>query len=110
LAELPRWAGFIRERPKLDVVLVAADPVVAEPDATTAALSKAGLAAAEGWVFADPFTERLVYEIDPRWAGELPYTLLIRGDGAVKELLGAVDFSQLRDWADRQAAGGSTDK
>ena len=101
LAELPRWAHFIREQPELDVVMIAADPVVAEPEAIASALAKAGVAAAESWVFADPFTERLTYEIDPRWAGELPYTVLIRSDGAVKGWLGAADFSQLREWADR---------
>lgn len=105
LAELPHWARLIRERPELDVVMVAADPVVAEPSAITAAFSRAGLAAAESWMFADPFTERLAYEVDPRWAGKLPYTLLIRSDGTVKGSLGTADFSQLRDWADHQAAG-----
>jgi thiol-disulfide isomerase/thioredoxin len=101
LAELPRWGQFIHERPDLDVVMVAADPVVVDADTITATLAKAGLAAAESWMFADPFTERLAYEIDPRWAGELPYTLLIR-DGAVKGVLGAADFTQLRDWAGRR--------
>jgi hypothetical protein len=98
---LPRWAQFIRERPELDVVLVAADPVVTEPDAIGAALAKAGLAEAESWVFADPFTDRLAYEIDPRWGGELPYTVLLGGDGSARGVLGAADFSRLRDWVGR---------
>ncbi len=107
LVELPNWARFIRERPELDVIMVAADPVVAEPGATAAALSKAGLAAVENWIFSDPFTERLAYEVDPQWAGELPYTLLIRSDGSAKAILGAVDFSEIRDWADRQTGPSS---
>ena len=107
LVELPNWARFIRERPELDVIMVAADPVVAEPGATAAALSKAGLAAVENWIFSDPFTERLAYEVDPQWVGELPYTLLIRSDGSAKAILGAVDFSEIRDWADRQTGPSS---
>jgi thiol-disulfide isomerase/thioredoxin len=110
LTELPRWAQFIRERPKLDIVLIAADPVVMEPDAIAAALAKAGLGGAESWVFADPFTDRLAYEIDPQWAGELPYTVLISDDGSAMSVLGAADFSRLRDWAGRRASGPPKDK
>jgi thiol-disulfide isomerase/thioredoxin len=107
LAELPAWGRFIRETPGLGVVMIAADPVVDEPGAIAAAISRAGLASTESWMFADPFAERLAYEIDPQWAGELPYTLLIRSDGSAKAILGAVDFSEIRDWADRQAGPSS---
>ena len=102
LAELPQWGRFMRERPELAMVMIDADPVVGDPGAIAATLAKAGLASAETWMFADPFTERLAYEVDPHWAGELPYTLLIRGDGSVKALPGTADFPALRDWVDRQ--------
>jgi thiol-disulfide isomerase/thioredoxin len=103
LAELPKWGEFIRERPAVDVVMIAADAVVEEPGPLAAALSKAGCSAAESWMFADPFTERLTFEIDPQWAGELPYTLLLAGDGSVSTILGMVDFSEIRNWLNRQA-------
>jgi thiol-disulfide isomerase/thioredoxin len=110
LAELPRWAQFMRERPELDVVMVAVDPVIVDAGTITAALSKAGLEAPESWMFADPFSERLAFEVDPRWAGELPYTLLIRRDGLVKASLGAADFSELRNWADHHRDQGSPEE
>lgn len=59
----------------------------------------------ESWIFTDPFSERLAYEVDPQWGGELPFTLLIAGDGSVKSITGAVDFLKLRDWANREAQG-----
>jgi hypothetical protein len=40
-------------------------------------LAQTGLATAENWTFGDGFIERLRYEIDPRWQGEIPRTVLI---------------------------------
>jgi thiol-disulfide isomerase/thioredoxin len=107
LVELPQWGKLLRERPNVDIVMIAADPVQDEPEAVAGALSRAGCSTAESWMFADQFTERLAYEVDPQWAGELPYTLLIDSNGAAKAMLGAVNFSMLYDWADHQAARGS---
>jgi thiol-disulfide isomerase/thioredoxin len=103
LVELPRWGEFIREKPGVDIVMVAADPIAAEPGTLAGILARAGCAGAESWMFADPFTDRLTYEIDPNWAGELPYTLLVGADGSVMTMLGQVKFSELRDWIAQQA-------
>src|SRR5262245_884064 len=88
LAELPRWGELIREQPGVDIVMVAADPVAVERNTIASVLAKAGCAAAESWIFADPFTDRLTYEVDPSWAGELPFTLLVKADASVKTILG----------------------
>jgi hypothetical protein len=48
-----------------------------------------GIAAAENWTFNDDFVERLRYEIDPRWRGEIPRTLLITRDGSTRQHVGA---------------------
>src|SRR2546427_12648347 len=53
LAELPRWGEFIRKKPGVDIVMVAADPVAGEPGVIPGVLAKAGCAAAESWMFAD---------------------------------------------------------
>ena len=103
LVELPRWGEFISEKPGVDIVMIAADPIAAEPGTLAGILAKAGCAAAESWMFADPFTDRLTYEIDPNWAGELPYTLLVGADGSVMTMLGEVKFSELHAWIAEQA-------
>jgi hypothetical protein len=90
--------------------MVAADPIAAEPGTLAGVLAKAGCAAAESWMFADPFTDRLTYEIDPNWAGELPYTLLVGADGSVMTMLGQVTFSELRDWIAHQAHAAPADR
>jgi thiol-disulfide isomerase/thioredoxin len=103
LVELPRWGALLRERPGLKLVLIAADPVPEEPARAASTLTTAGLAGAENWIFADRFDERLRYEIDPRWRGELPRTLLIDRAGAVTSLPGVADLAQVRAWLDAQA-------
>ena len=45
-------------------------------------LNETGLGAPENWTFGDGFVERLRYEIDPQWRGEIPRTILITRDGA----------------------------
>jgi hypothetical protein len=53
-------------------------------------------------MFADRFADRLRFEIDPNWAGELPLTLLIAKDGKTTSALGTVDFATIRSWLDAQ--------
>ena len=68
------------------------------------ALAQTGLAGVENWIFSDDFAERLRYEIDPQWQGDIPRTLLITKDGAVTTIEGVADVEKLRAWLDRQAA------
>lgn len=103
LTELPHWAALLRERQGVDVVLIAADPVPQDPARVTATLTRAGLGAVESWMFTDRFNERLRFEIDPRWRGELPRTLLIAADGTVTVLAGVADLAAVREWLDTAA-------
>jgi thiol-disulfide isomerase/thioredoxin len=90
--------GEIRKKnPKLDIVLVAAD----SPDeaALTAQLArKYGLGAVEQWVFADEMEERLRFEIDRRWHGELPRTQFYDSKHNVEVVAGVVPEKQLIAW------------
>src|SRR6201987_3506452 len=67
-----------------------------------AMLAETGLAAAENWTFGDGFVERLRYEIDPQWRGEIPRTMLITRDGATTTIDGAADLDRVRAWLDAQ--------
>jgi thiol-disulfide isomerase/thioredoxin len=100
LVEMPQWGALQRERPGLPLVMIAADPSPEDPQRAAATLAAAGLSRVESWIFADGFTERLRHEIDPRWRGELPRTLLIDRDGAVTTLPGVADLAQVRAWLD----------
>ena len=102
LAELPLWARFASTRHDADLVMVAADPIAEMPAQLAAALAKAGLGDVESWRFADDFSERLQYEIDPDWRGELPFTVMLGHDGVAATVLGNVDFAELDRWVDAQ--------
>ncbi len=102
IAELPRWAALQRERPDMAVVMIASDPSPNDPDGQAAVLKKAGLSSAESWTFADDFTERLRHEIDPKWRGEMPRTMLIKADGSRDAIVGPVDTHALRNWFDAE--------
>jgi thiol-disulfide isomerase/thioredoxin len=104
LVELPEWGRFVQATKGAEFVMVAADPVPEEPADLSATLAKAGLSEIESWRFADRFAQRLQFEIDPRWRGELPMTVLLARDGSARSILGSVDFAELRGWMKQQNA------
>jgi thiol-disulfide isomerase/thioredoxin len=105
-AEMPQWGRFLNEREDLRLVTVDADLVPNAPTAVEAMLAESGLSArAENWMFSDDFVERLRYEIDPHWQGEIPRTVLIAADGTTTALEGVADFAEIRAWLDAQARG-----
>jgi thiol-disulfide isomerase/thioredoxin len=101
--EMPRWGQLLRERPDLKLVAIDADLIPNAADLVTDMLAKTGLAGAENWMFADDFVERLRFEINPRWRGEIPMTLLIARDGTVTTIEGSAEPEQVRTWLDAQA-------
>jgi hypothetical protein len=82
----------------MNLVFVAADPAPMPADRVATVLSGAGLSGMESWNFADRFTARLRYEIDPAWRGELPRTLLIEPDGTTTVMSGVMNGKAIGDW------------
>jgi thiol-disulfide isomerase/thioredoxin len=102
--EMPRWGELLQERPDLHLVVINADLVPNEANAVSAMLAQTGLAAAENWMFTDSFVERLRYEIDPRWHGEIPRTLLIARDGSITTIEGPADLDVVKAWLDHEGS------
>jgi thiol-disulfide isomerase/thioredoxin len=100
--ELKALGELKRRHPRLDVVLVSTDSP-AEIPALTATAERHGLGGVEQWVFADARPEKLRYEVDRRWWGELPRTYFSDGQG-VEAVSGVVPEERLARWADRAAA------
>jgi hypothetical protein len=82
--------------------MISADLVPNLPGAARAMLEKAGLGTAENWLFSDGFVERLRFEIDPAWQGEIPRTLLIARDGTVTTIEGSAEMPDLEKWLVQQ--------
>ena len=104
LVELPRWAAFLRQHPGLPVVFIQFDPLPAAR--VVAALRRARLAGGDQRSVSGPPDERLRYEIDPAWQGELPYTLLLGAGERRVTLSGSADFGQLAAWWREQPPAG----
>ena len=100
--EMPNWGKLLQERPYLNLVVINADLVPNEPGAVSAMLAQTGLAPAENWTFGDGFVERLRYEIDPQWQGEIPRTLLIAHDGTTTVIEGVADLARVKAWLEAQ--------
>jgi thiol-disulfide isomerase/thioredoxin len=102
--ELPELGEFMKRNPSIDVVTIDADLVPNSDSAALSMLQSAGLAAAENWMFSDGFAERLRYEVDPAWQGDIPRTILISRNGNVATIEGSAEPSVLQKWSDAQVA------
>jgi hypothetical protein len=92
----------MKDHPAIVVVTISADLVPDLPGATRSMLEKAGLASAENWIFNDGFVERLRFEIDPAWQGDIPRTMLISRDGAITTIEGSAEMRDVEKWSDQQ--------
>ena len=101
-AEIPARGKLLAEKPDLPLVTVNADMVPDAPEAVQDFLAKSGLQSAENWIFDDHFVERLRYEIDPKWQGEIPVTLLIGRNGSQRMIEGSANISEVSIWLDEE--------
>ena len=95
--ELEQLAALSGRHRSLDVVLVSTDTPAASPD-ILAVLGQYALPRAERWVFADDVVERLRFEVDPRWYGELPRTYLFGPGKRVESITGKLDPERVARW------------
>lgn len=102
--ELPELGEFMKQHPSVDIVTIDADLVPNSDAAAASMLKDAGLISAENWMFRDGFAERLRYEIDPAWQGDIPRTILVSGNGNVATIEGVTEPAALRKWYEEQIA------
>jgi thiol-disulfide isomerase/thioredoxin len=101
--EMPEWGKLLQQVPRVDLVTIHAERSPPKQKLVTDMLADAGLLTAENWMFSDAFQQRLRYEIDPKWQGELPVTLLVGRDGATDVIVGPADLAIVRKWIEAQA-------
>lgn len=102
--ELPLLGQFMKDHAAVDMVTVSADLVPNLPGAARSMLEKSGLGAAENWIFGDGFVERLRFEIDPTWQGDIPRTILISGKGDITTIEGSAEMTDIQKWLEQQPA------
>lgn len=73
LKDMALLSSIHKSRPELKMVMLAADELSAT-DQIQQILEKNQLSEIENWVYAEENTQKLQFEIDPKWYGELPRT------------------------------------
>jgi len=91
--EMPKWGAFLKRNPHVKVIFIQVDDVT--PEMMQKMLSKAGLETANNYYLAAPFDERLRYEIDPKWHGETPTTILVDKNGKTSRKTGLINFQEI---------------
>lgn len=101
--ELGLLARLQQEFPRVNVVLIAADPPELKPKVAQF-LRHAATGAAKLWQFNEESEDRLRYSVDHAWRGELPRAYFIGADGTMITRSGVPDEAWSADWFRREAA------
>ncbi len=72
--ELGLLAATCRDNPDLKLVLISTDDASTAEAEISRVLAENGLQKAESWIFAGANQQKLRYEVDPIWYGEIPRT------------------------------------
>ena len=94
--DLQQWGKRSQGKPAPALVLVAVDGPE-QQTAIRARLQQYRLTSQPAWVFADT-PEKLRFEIDRRWYGELPRTYFYRADGQYQAVSGKLSTQQIESW------------
>ena len=103
MVELDILKKLIKKYPGIDLVLVSTD-TPEEEKSVSATLAKFSLGKADAWVFADSFTERLRFEVDKKWQGELPRTYFYSTKNEVTAISGKLEYKEVEQWVKQQYA------
>ena len=99
--ELAMLGDLANERSALPLVLVSTDEKRLSKEVASV-LEENGLSAMESWVFADDFVQRLRFEVDRHWYGELPRSYFFVAAHRRRAASGVLDEDELRGWLSQQ--------
>ena len=97
LVELNMMGKLLLKNPDLPFVLISTDPIE-ERESAIEFLEDFGLHQRESYMFADNFTERLRYSIDPGWFGELPRSYFFDSQHNRQSHSGIMTIELLSQW------------
>lgn len=94
--EFELLAELRKAHPGLPLVLVSTDDI-ADQAIAAKVLTKYGLQREESWIF-DGEAQRLRYEIDPAWYGEMPRAYFYDAAHRREAVSGSLDRARIEDW------------
>ena len=85
------------KNPALDIVMIATEEVV-DPESLDRFLQSYRLEGVDSWYFSESDSNRLRYEVDSTWYGEIPRTYLYDEHHARVAVSGLLKPEQLHAW------------
>lgn len=101
LDELSTLGEFVKQHPKVKLVLVNTDGLSTAKEVVKAMKQIRLPVTYEAWQFSEPDEERLRYSVDKAWYGELPRTYFYNQSHQVKAVSGSPDLVWLKSWASK---------
>ena len=94
IKELKKVSVLNQQYPEYQLTLINTDGLEEQARVKTL-LEKYNLQALDNWIFSDTDEEKLRYDIDARWFGDLPRSYFFPIKGKVKRLRGALTSAEL---------------
>jgi thiol-disulfide isomerase/thioredoxin len=79
LKDMGLLSSIHKDKPELKIIMLAMDDESAT-DQIEQILKKNSVLDLENWIFADSNTQKLRFEIDPKWYGEIPRTYFLNAE------------------------------
>lgn len=95
--EMDLWHALSQQYPQLKITVISTDPPEYR-DEVMQVIREKKLSHLQHWQFDHSSAQRLRYEIDPQWYGELPRTYLYQANGESIAASGLLDEKVLRQW------------
>jgi thiol-disulfide isomerase/thioredoxin len=103
MVEMAMLKKLVKKYPHLDLVMISTDAMEDQP-AVSATLAKFSLNKTDAWLFADSYADRLRFEVDKTWQGELPRSYFFTAKNEVKAISGKLEREAMERWIKQQYA------
>jgi len=97
MKDLDALAASMKKHPKLDLVMVSTDQAELAGE-VSAMLAKHKLNRVESWIFGESNAQRLRYDVDPSWYGELPRSYFYDAGHNRLPVSGAITTEHIDAW------------
>lgn len=97
MKELSLFGKLLTSYPNINIVSVTTDPFL-KKETVEEILTSKNLPNIQKWVFADHYVERLYFDINKNWRGELPLTYFFDKNNKMIKHLGVIKEQALTEW------------
>ncbi len=91
------WSKLSQQFPSLSIVLISTDGWDMR-HSVTESLSELSVSNLESWLYTEKNSDKLRFEIDPKWYGELPRTYFYDATGEGIGVSGLIQQTKVEAW------------